>query len=194
MTRDEFDQFFARHTSRFPQFESWLSERLDDEAVGEYLDSFRLTLQHVGYRDALAASQEIFEGPGLPFGEHPAALRQIAQRMAADRRPRDRWADGQPTFRCLRCEDTGFLEVWSEAAMAAMRERGRLDGVRYLTYAVRCTCGRPGTAWCKQTFDERLHLPAPARAYQDREDYLAELAEFATRRPSNYEPAFEEVS
>jgi len=191
MTTDEFKKFISTHKARFPRFEPWLCERLDDRAVAEYLDSFRLTLQHVGYGDALAASQEIFEGPGLPFGEHPAELRRIADRIAGDRRPRDRWADGQPSYRCLRCEDTGAVEVWSREAVEAMRMLGSLDEVRYKTACVRCTCGVAGLGWLKATFDERRHLPAPARAYQDREDHLAELAEFATRRPANYESAFD---
>lgn len=148
MTDSEFFQWWDDYNASFLSFGRWLADRhgpVEGEASKRILKKWRSSLRHTELQDALAATAQLVEAATRypDYGSHPYEVRRIAEtlRRRREQPPPRRLAEGEPTYVCQLCEDTGVVEsVWSEISKEAARE-GRL-GERFTDYtcAKACTC------------------------------------------------------
>lgn len=152
MTSDEFDQWSAYHTRRFPGIEKWLLGMPDkgDDAIA----AWRITLGLIPLDAAKRASDEMHADANLqpPYERHPALVRDLARKHMGETR---RYIDGEAT-RCGLCDDQRFVLIWQPRLVSAIRctlseratdeQRAEAEAAidRYRrssgTCAIRCTC------------------------------------------------------
>ena len=156
MKPTEFQQWFRDLNVRFPDTASWIAknDRNDSEQI-DILKQWSDALADVELTDALEVNARIHRGqimlednrPGIPAYDRenvPAIVRRHAlnlrvQRMIVPNRV-ETWRDG---FKCVACQDSGFRPVWSNRAIAFMRDHGNLDGFGNLRHVLcRCNCDR----------------------------------------------------
>lgn len=138
MTPDEFDQWLDHHAGMYPGVKRWLAKPENEgvEAAWERL------LSRTSLEAAKRASMELFEQDEQPrgFGEHPRAVKRLAWEL----RPKQQVArkiDGQDTFRCLRCRDSGVVSVVNPATLRAVWRDHESHGVRWCAVACDCEAG-----------------------------------------------------
>ena len=74
--------------------------------------------------------------------------------------PGRQFTDGEETVKCLICNDEGFVTIWHQETIDAMR-KGEFDKVCPYTCAVRCTCDAGHSKSKKITmFDSSQHCVA----------------------------------
>lgn len=172
MTESEFRQWLSHHTAAFPAIRSWLAKLPAGERDGlagqaEVLRAWDRILRDVPYEDAIAATDALARGDEeepRAYDRHPAAVRAIARRLAAQRgrgRPGPAILDGQETYACLVCRDSGLVTIYHARTLALAR-RGELTPGRVYTAAAACQCnaGRRHAHWLV-TYDPCRHLAVP---------------------------------
>lgn len=146
MTQKEFASWMKYHCAAFPGIVSWLARF--DESPDEYApsrkDVIATWLKALGFvtlADARSATDDMHSGrEEAPqyFDRHPTCVAAIA---AKRRRTRStgtkRFVEGEYTYRCLTCRDSGFVTCWHPKTLVAL---ARGENVPNTTCAVRCTC------------------------------------------------------
>lgn len=96
MTQPEFDDWFDYHAAAFPGLRAWLGRcKHAHLTMGHWLR----VLAPVSLSDATAATNAMTESGERtpPYERHPATVKQMAQRYAADRRSREAYAPSPST-------------------------------------------------------------------------------------------------
>lgn len=185
MTEAEFRRWFQRHTAAFPGLRSWLAKMPptgNDGLAGqsEILQNWATVLRDVDFLDAMAATEALARGdeeePGA-YDRHPSAVRAIARRLAAQRirSRRPLIVDGEETYACLRCQDTGLVTIYHPRTLALAR-RGELTPGRLYTAAAACTCeaGRRHAWLMRYSPDRDILVPRPEPAAEEVMELLTE--------------------
>jgi len=159
MTKDEFNQWFEYHTSRFTS----LKGRLESESLKAWFQCLR----SVDFEEACKISDDMFSGVEDPprwVDSHPRAIRAISNKRQYGEanthrehpeKPRERFIDGQQVFDCAKCEDSGWLTAWHPIAVEAARKGVFKKEKHILTCAIGCDC-----SWGKRNA-ELLNDPPP---------------------------------
>lgn len=142
MTKEEFRGWYRHHAHCFPGVDSWLGkhpkhERPGDDAPSQegILSAWAKCLSDVTLADATLATDLLFRGEEeepKSFDSHPRAVRRIAKRFSAKRTEDQRYRhyhDGEETYRCLDCQDSGIVTVVHSRSIAAARD-GQLRHVK----------------------------------------------------------------
>lgn len=171
MTRNEFNDWLTYHRAAFTGLSAWISRLPEPESArakeGEphraaVLAAWYVALRDCDPADARAATDRMAAGQlEEPKGwdRHKTAIAQEARRLASERSrhrsagagTRPRRQDGEPTYRCLECHDSGIIPIWHPESVTAAcatlddAERGCL-GQPFTVYdaAARCTCQAGG--------------------------------------------------
>lgn len=134
------------HQAAFTGIGPWMA-RLDespDEYAPSRKDVLAAWLKALGFvtlADAKLATDDMHSGredaPAY-FDHHPRCVAAIAAKRRRSRGSgTPKRINGQDTYRCLVCRDSGFVTCWHPVSLTALRADG--DGP-WLTCAVRCTC------------------------------------------------------
>lgn len=165
MTRNEFEAWLAYHRAAFTGLSAWIA-KLPEPGRERQGEPHRLAVLAVWYAvlrdcelaDARAATDRMAAGQvEEPKGwdRHKTTIAQEARRLAAERNrhraagagTQPRYAEGEPTYRCLKCLDSGIIPIWHPESVTAAcatldgAERGQL-GQPFTLYeaAARCSC------------------------------------------------------
>lgn len=153
MTLDEFHSWFTYHVARFPGIVVWL-KRLPEERKGalparqDVMDAWFEQLAAVSQdaarlaTQALAALQESQQPKA--FDRHPswiAAYGRGQQREQSRQDGRWRFSDGEQTYQCPQCQDTGLLTVYAARTILDAID-GQLSLPTAYTTTVACSCGQ----------------------------------------------------
>lgn len=148
MTKDEFRDWFRYHCARFTGIRSWLAKvttGVDAPSEAEILRGWYGVLRNVELVAAKNASDlmlggEVEEPRG--FDRHPAAIRRAAglsQAGSGGSRNRTRYdSDGNQTYSCLVCFDSGHVICWHPTSMKAAK--GGSLGNRFTLYSIAVVC------------------------------------------------------
>lgn len=156
MKSNEFQKWFGDLKLRFPDSAAWIAkgDRSETEQLG-ILKQWADALADVDLADALEVNARIHRGqimlddnrPGFPAYEReniPGIVRRHAtglrmQRTIGSPRP-ETWRE---CVKCKPCGDSGFRPVWTNRAIAYMREHQNLDGFGPHRHVMaRCNCER----------------------------------------------------
>jgi hypothetical protein len=139
---------------------------------------------------------EIDEPKG--FDRHPAAIRNacgVGRSRDADKPRYD--VDGNQTFACLTCMDTGAVLCWHPYTVQSVARSGQCVMPMY-TCVFPCTChagdARERAFGKTPRFDAKRAFPIGAGGVNSAEEQAGLLEWLRTRepvRPENYEPAFD---
>lgn len=169
LTRDEFNQWLARHRAAFTAVDKQMaSYPRDADGVGVVsrkmiYEAWYRVLADCHLADCLEATARLANGRETPkyfqFDDHPREVRRVAGKAAWDRK-RSETAKAligdERGVHCLACGDSGALLVYHNATVSAALA-GETDPTIY-TLSVACTC-RAGVrlsergAWA--TYSER---------------------------------------
>lgn len=218
MTRDEFRDWFRFFRARFPSITSWLgkfplahdsaseSQRLQPTQK-EILTGWHETLGKTELKDALEATRKLASGEEeMPpsFDRVAASVRMVALRIRRTQRfaePKQGDAK-EPTFRCWRCTDTGFVPVIHPIDVPEI-ERVWPDGppdrfdygdvylpagavLRSAWASLDCTCARGAARKSDDRFDEARHCYFTGKNYEYVREWFAKRRE--ARRFQSWEP------
>jgi len=159
MTVHEFDGWLAYHVARFTGIGAWLAKFKTDPSEDEVRGAWAHTLADVSLEDAKAATDALHSGDEeLPksFDEHPRYVRRVAGAARASRsltrHAEPKIIDGEYAYECWRCEDSGFVVVYSARTMEAARDSdlfhpalnpsGRVAVQTTVTACIDCDAGR----------------------------------------------------
>jgi hypothetical protein len=207
MNEPEFQLWVEHHTAAFLGFGAKVAALPDVPRDGtpsrrQVLQSWYRTLRDVSLTDAKAATDKMAAMPeaDLPkgFDRHPAKILQIvrgAVKSSGWRPYKPRCVDGQETYRCLACRDTGIVSVWSERSLAAACDGTLGQHFTVSTIAVRCTCPPPsghtwGYGWMPHVFDPKQMLPHAVPITTDADEQERMRLFVRSRRPANYHDEF----
>lgn len=192
MTKAEFTTWQAFHAARFPMWQSWLNNLARDGATVKQADVLAAmfdTLADVTLNDAREATRALARGdePEIDrYEDHPKVVRAVARRYSSDRiraaGDKLRVVNGEPTYRCPKCQDVGMRTVFDAATMKCARNDP--DGIlsrrkHAYTCIVACTCHRGEvlrTNGMPQIRDDMLELEN-ALNYGDKLRGLVEYAQ-----------------
>lgn len=187
------------HCAAFTGIRAWLAKTTkgaDAPSEAQVLKGWYGVLRDVDLEAALAASHRMHSGEieePKGFDRHPAAIRRacgVSRRSSSVGLRFD--SDGNQTYACPVCQDSGWVYCWSAVSMKAARDG--TFGQHFTVYATAVVCHCPAG----RTHDRRNEWPRfdPKRmlsilvATWD-EDDRERLMEFVGKlRPANYEPAF----
>ena len=207
MTDHEFREWVEYHTAAFLGFGAKVAALPLTPTEGspsrkQVLQSWLRTLRDVSLAEAKAATDKMAAMPeaDLPkgFDRHPAKILQIVRgsvKSGGWRHYKPHRVDGQETFRCLHCRDTGIVSVWSERSLAAAVAGTLGRHFTVSTIAVRCTCPPPtghtwGYGWMPHVFDPKQMLPHTIPLTTDAEEQERMRLFVRSRRPANYHDEF----
>jgi len=149
MDRDEFNSWLERHQTAFPALSDWLGSLPSAKATLEiWFDSMRF----LDAQAALAATGRMVSGvdPFVAFANWHDTPRFVAEHCTDIKRqsaPRKSFTfsrvDGQVTYSCRECLDTGVVEVFHGRCVKEVRE-GTWRHNWAISAATVCTC-RIGT-------------------------------------------------
>lgn len=139
MTEPEFRDWLKHHFARFTAAAGWLGRfptaprHEGDPTQRSVIDAWRFTLGDVNLDDAKRASDALASGDETfsektGFDHHPKDVRRIARGRSGEREAKAKTNqrlhrfEGEPTYRCLRCRDDGFLIVIHDTSLRAARE------------------------------------------------------------------------
>lgn len=155
MTSREFQQWQSWHGARFPNWAAWLKNLgRQDSAVkqADVLSAMFEALADVGIDDAKEASKRLACGdePEIDqFDQHARTVRAVARRLRGGRNQeyygRIKVIDGEPTYRCPDCTDSGIRVVFHpETIRAARKDPESLVSGKCVAYriAVACLCAK----------------------------------------------------
>lgn len=205
MTPEEFTEWFAYHTARFTGIRQWLDKSTKgagSPSVAEIQRGWYGTMRNLDLDNAKAASDRMHAGDieePKGYDRHPAAIRRACAGLRKIGVIEPRYdPDGNETFACLTCMDTGMVFIWHPKTVMQVARDGFGTEPLY-SCAVACTCksgdakagrGAPrydGQRYCK--------LPVGGVNWQENQDALMQwIATHHPTRPANYEPAFDEPS
>lgn len=159
MKRNEFSQWWSDFKLRFSDTAQWVGRDRDEDQQLELLRVWADVLSDVDLADAIEVNAQIQRGQillgddgklriGFPAYDRenaPAIVRKHAMAMRSSRAFQgpartETWRDA---VNCLSCGDSGFRPVWTNRAIAHMREHHDLTsygGVRLVL--ARCDCER----------------------------------------------------
>lgn len=146
MDKDEFKAWMGRHQTAFPALSDWLAS-LPDAAKGTlelWFDAMaaldagaarEATSRMVAGKEPLVEFANWHDTPRF-VAKHCAELKLEAstRRASAMRR-----VDGEPTFRCRECWDTGIVEIFYSKDVRDVRA-GTFDRAFVYRTATACTC------------------------------------------------------
>lgn len=168
MTGSEYQQFLTQFQSQFPETATWLASQ-PDNTHRVWSEAFR----DVDQRSAMRALDAVFRGDASEpryFSGWPALIRKLARSStysAIDPDTRDygapRMVDGEWTYECLECRDTGSVICWHPQTMLAL-SKAMYDGAETdfwkprpakYTCAIRCVCnlGSRRYPWMQHVYD-----------------------------------------
>jgi len=148
MNGTEFSEWFAFHSTRYP-VKKWMT---DAGNFAGFLEAWQEALADVSLESCIEATKLMYRGDeDAPHGysNHPRAIRQIAKRLSeGEQADAERKAttivDGQVTYACQHCQDTGFRIIVTPACMERIdKADGEIDGSRLskgIHGSVACTC------------------------------------------------------
>lgn len=174
MTDEEFSRWLQHHQAAYPSLSDWLARvtrQTDGEATTTpeaIMACWANILADVPYDAAIAATDAMARGDEEEprgYDRHPAAIRAMARRIAARRatmHTRPIRIDGQETYACPRCLDSGVVTIYHPRTIAAAR-RGMLTPGTVYTAAAACSC-QAGRRWDGYIgrYDRAEHLVVPA--------------------------------
>lgn len=176
----DYEDWEQRHFDAFPQTAEWMAGRRDVAATRSAWQRALIDVELTDCRQATEAFLRGEEEPPKTPQDWPRFIRRVALRLAGQRRrDRDRHRhsfDGEETFGCLMCQDTGLVTVWHPKSMQAARD-GKLapeGNVPRYSAVVRCGCpeGDKRHLLCPVKYDpSKTPLWHPNHA----DDNLAEL-------------------
>lgn len=144
MNQPEFNDWLRHHSASFPSFAQWLHKQPNR---GDIKQVWERIMSDVSLSEAMKATDAMACGdvePPRGFGDHVRAVRLLAKGYSARRtKPTRRNIDGQPTYACKDCEDSGVLYVFHPKSMRE-QETGELKR-DYMTHIgralpVKCDC------------------------------------------------------
>ena len=207
MDKPQFREWFRYHCARFTGIRHWLdkiTKGIEAPSEEDVLKAWRGVLREVDLEAAKAASNAMLAGTveePKGFDRHPAAIRRACGGRADKREmPGDRMrydADGNQTFECLTCRDTGWVRCWHPDTVAEIARDGFVNK-RLYTCVYRCTCHAGDLRFQYRDsprFDANRALPSNG-VLHDREEQQRLLDWLAKRepvRPAHYETLFDET-
>jgi hypothetical protein len=177
MTEVEFKEWLSFHAARFPSLSSWLGKIREQppagmpsrsDILGAWFDTLcPLTLEQAKGASRLMHGQPDAEQPKAA-DRHPATILAIVRKIRGAAsvpvwKPR-RDVDGQETFACLICRDTGAVSVFSGDTIRRIKAGGDFilaDDFRIrsvITEAVRCNCSAACRNWPPLAYDPNRML------------------------------------
>jgi hypothetical protein len=202
MNAKEFEEWFRYHKIRFTAVDSMLDKAAsgpDSVSAKEVKMAWASTLRSCRLDDAKAATDAMHAGlegePGWP-DRHPAKVAEICRRLAASRRQSAPVYHGRDqAFRCLLCEDYGWVHCWPHEAVAEFHQTGRVLETIGLQAVARPCCCEAGNdrAKCFPTvrrYDPYWTLPLGVGGVDDPREQETLRDWLAKRKPKNYENAF----
>ena len=185
MTTEEFKTWWGNLIAAFPSVDSWLRKipmqpRTDDPNAltqRRVLQHWAQTLRDTDLDEATRAINELYEERiEMPkdFGKLPFAVKRWCRGQARPSQPYRmiRSPDGELTYRCLHCMDTGMVVVWHFVSMEAAR-KGQLSKDNAREMAVPCSCSA-GTRFRREgvpVFDKKAFFPS--EGWHDSENVMA---------------------
>jgi hypothetical protein len=142
MTPEEFQTWFAHHQAAFPGVAAWF-KKIPAEIRPDTIGLWRLTLQRLELDAALKATDTMLADSDRPrfYEEHPAAMLLRAKRDKLPATFKHRiFIDGEETYSCLECKDSGVVICWHSVAIRYFRDHGTFAGCGVRTCAKACTC------------------------------------------------------
>jgi hypothetical protein len=137
MTRTEFEEWIEYHCQAFPTF------REDFSSGTRNISQWYGTLRRVSLKCAKQATMEMLGDPPKFLNDHPSVVKKWAKAhngIEGEQRPKPKVIDGQVTFTCDKCQDTGHISVFLPESMRAMRD-GRFGWLEaHLLGAAACSC------------------------------------------------------
>jgi hypothetical protein len=135
MNSSEFQEWMRYHRKAYPGLAAWL-EKNDGQA-----DMWAKVLGKTPLDAAKRATDTLFEQEDQPrgYGEHPRAIKRLAWETRTKSVPRK--VDGQDTYSCRRCRDSGMVSVVSAASLRAAWANHRDHGIRWCAVACDCAAG-----------------------------------------------------
>lgn len=203
MIPSEFERWFNALCARFPDTAAWYAKLPETSTeVGTptreaVIQAWCDVLRDVDLRDGLTAIERVFAGdedePKTPQS-WPKVIRRLAFEIRRKRpKAKRRVIDGQETYECPICEDTGSVAVYTKATIERFRagvlvrgSRRTADNAPGIEQAtVPCGCPRGGRNWMIKemnaaSYDDR-HMCAMTvvmadRQYDEIEAWNAQLA------------------
>lgn len=211
MNRHEFNEWLDHHAARFLGLPVFLAKHTGGDGMPtkeQVLRAWENTLSHLTLDEALRASNELYALPEANqprgFDRHPVVVRELAmnkRRSQPDRGKRRKIVDGQEVFDCLLCRDTGMVIVVHPKTVnniiagdgPAMIQDPQKHP--FYTGAVGCDCKHSiRSQWGGRIYDEyRFCATTNDWGAYSIGDMVAHVDQWlATRRPANYEPAFDQ--
>lgn len=183
MNYGDFEKWLAHHAECYDGLTAWMEKLANEDRRDGVLRRWYGVMRSLDLTDAKDASEELWKQNEQPrgFDRHPVLVAEIARR---NRRTRDAYrpviVDGEEAVRCLLCNDTGAVRVFTVEAMRLVRE-GKLgteytvgDGLKArvapTTCVAACTC-RAGDDWANhmRRYDDRVMVRV-----EDKTDVLIE--------------------
>lgn len=199
----DYQKFLERFQARFAETATWLASQ-PVEVHRAWADAFR----DVDAVAAIRVMDAIFRGDVEQpkyFSGWPALIRKLSFSGDFRQRAIDRPDYGAPkmvngdwTFRCLDCRDTGSVICWHPKTMHALEKVFGTEnenhfwepGKKY-TCAVRCSCeiGQDRFRWMEMIYDPKRWVLYDGNQEQDRERLVGFISSFRHRDPFDELPA-----
>ena len=136
MNRHETKTWLNYHLSLFPDFKVWWeATQVEQRAV--LWEAWIKVLRRVELSDCSAASEAILAGEQKKPWNHedtPASIAKAAISIHRQKQPTPRVVEGQQTFSCPDCQDTGWIERPYPSSAGPVYG----DGLHF--YAKTCRC------------------------------------------------------
>ena len=139
MTDKEFNEWMNYHESAFKGVKTFVYE--DENRIRLWASAMR----SISLDSAKAATKQMLERSDFQpqgFSKHIGMIRVLAYTPPRQMTDQINWQ--APRFKCLKCEDTGIVYVWSQVAVNSVRDTGDVPkDKRYHRKAsqpIRCEC------------------------------------------------------
>ncbi len=139
MTRDEVDKWIEEHNACYPNYKKWLARQPNLPAIMDQISSM---FRDITLEKAIQSSREMSRAPNQP--KSPADYARLVRARAvlfmteADRVKRQaNYVDGQETFQCQYCHDSGVEYVPLCGHLLKMEREHWLDELNGKDEAVR---------------------------------------------------------
>lgn len=165
MTNQEFQLWWDHAVVVIPSLADWAAKirKHPDKNFDKIIEFWTDRFSRVGLSAAKDAIESLAQSEmpkyNRDFDSIPFRIKSMLAEPAT-MSPGRQFTDGQETVKCLTCNDEGFITIWHDIAVVAMR-KGEFEKVRPYTCAVRCTCDA-GHAKSKNItmFDSSQHCVA----------------------------------
>jgi hypothetical protein len=145
MNGQEFKEWYRDFRTHFKMVAAWMTKREDEK---DALAAWNRALSGVRLGDAKKATEELFaDASAQPesWDQFPATIRWLANRYRSGSRATGtrHVIDGEITYRCLDCEDSGFVSIFDPRIVNAIRwgkSQRHADAGEVATAVARCTC------------------------------------------------------